>query len=149
MKINEQLSILFFLSKKKASKDGKAPIWARITVDGERSEISLSQKFLPEYWDQELENVNLEVHPQKKEAAQLSAEITQTLTSLKTHYFFLSQLHDRVPADLLKRSYTGERTILQVLNYKHSKLAAFVKKKERSGNTLKRWKVTKTNSTPG
>ena len=94
--------------------------------------------------------MNLEAHPQKKEAAQLSAEITQTLTSLKTHYFFLSQLHRRVPADLLKRSYTGElakeqaappppeRTVLQVLNYKYSKLAALVKKKERSGNTLKR-----------
>ncbi|WP_343703203.1 Arm DNA-binding domain-containing protein [Chitinophaga sp.] len=71
MKVNEHLSILFFLSKKKASKDGKAPIWARITVDGERAEFSLGRKILPEYWDQERENVNHSAHPEKKDAMQL------------------------------------------------------------------------------
>ncbi|GEP98587.1 site-specific integrase [Chitinophaga cymbidii] len=155
MKVNEHLSILFFLSKKKASKDGKAPIWARITVDGERAEFSLGRKIFPDFWDQERENVNVSVHPEKKEAMQLSSEISQILTDLNTHYFFLSQHYERVSADLLKRSYSGElvkeqstppppeRTLLQALNYKYSKLAQLVKVDERSPNTLKRWKVTK------
>ena len=157
MKVNEHLSILFFLVKKKASKDGQAPIWARITVDGDRSEISLGQKILPEYWDQEHENVNLNIHPDRNAAMLLSSAVTQMLTELKTHYFFLSQQHERVSPELLKQSYTGElakaqaepepeereRTLLQVLNYKYSKLAQLVKSKERSPNTLKRWKVTK------
>ncbi len=103
MKINEHLSILFFLSKKKASKDGKAPIWARITVDGGRNEFSLGRKILPEYWDRERENVNLSAHLEKKEALQLSTEISQALTDINTYYFILSQQYARVPADLLKR----------------------------------------------
>lgn len=47
MKVNEHLSILFILSKKKASKDGKAPIWVRRKVDGERAEFSPGLKILP------------------------------------------------------------------------------------------------------
>ena len=44
---NQKLSILFWLFKAKASKDGKAPIYARITLDGVNEEISLGLKFCP------------------------------------------------------------------------------------------------------
>lgn len=90
MKVNEHFSILFFLVKKKASKDGQAPIWARITVDGDRSEISLGQKILPEYWDQEHENVNLNIHPDRNVAMLLSSAVTQVFLSDKitTNYAF-------------------------------------------------------------
>lgn len=99
MKVNEHLSILFFLVKKKASKDGQVPIWARITVDGDRSEISLGQNILPKYLGQEHENVNLDTHPNKKEAVLLSTAISQTLTDLKTHYFSfpsIMKLHHQI-----------------------------------------------------
>ncbi len=157
MKVNEHLSILFFLVKKKSDKQNRAPIWARITIDGLRSEISLGQKILPAYWNQEIENVDVALHPNPKDAKLLSQTITKVLMDLQTHYFFLCQQHDYVSADLLKRSYTGtlakemaeqqkpkiERTLHQVLNYKYSKLARLVKKGERAPTTLKRWKVVK------
>lgn len=69
MKINEQPFHLILPLVKKASRDRKAPIWVRITVDGEHSEISLGQKLLPGILGLEQENVNIEAHPQKKEAA--------------------------------------------------------------------------------
>ena len=44
-------SILFFLQKNKATLDGKAPIYARITVNGKRAQISIQRKVLLEKWD--------------------------------------------------------------------------------------------------
>ncbi|MBC9909088.1 site-specific integrase [Chitinophaga varians] len=158
MKVNEHLSVLFLLEKSKASSNGSVPITIRLTVDGVRSEMSLGQKILPSHWDQQSENVSLDAHPNKKEAALLYSIISQALNDLKTHYFFLSQKYEYVSADLLKKSYKGlltigekkhesfvkpERTIMQVCNYKYSKLSALVKTGERSPNTLKRWKITK------
>lgn len=158
MKVNKDLSVLFLLEKSKATEQEPVPITIRLTVQGTRREISLGQKILPLYWDQESENVNLETHPNKKEAALLYSTIAQALNDLKTHHFFLSQKYRFVSADLLKKSYTGllvteekkpedtqlpERSIMQVCNYKYSKFAALVKVKQRSGNTLKRWRVTK------
>ncbi len=75
MKVNEHLSILFFLVKKKSDKAGRAPIWARITINGQRSEISLGQKIIPLYWNQEHQNVDLDVHPDKKLAKQISQAV--------------------------------------------------------------------------
>ena len=47
MKSNQKLSILFWLFKAKTLKDGRAPIYARITIDGAEEEISLGRKSLP------------------------------------------------------------------------------------------------------
>lgn len=51
----QDLSILFWIKRSIArkAKDGKAPISARVTIDGLRTEISLSRKVLPEEWDEE------------------------------------------------------------------------------------------------
>ncbi|HZK64008.1 MAG TPA: Arm DNA-binding domain-containing protein [Puia sp.] len=51
MKVSENLSILFIVEKSSKSKDGLAPIHVRITVNGQRNEISLGVKILPELWD--------------------------------------------------------------------------------------------------
>lgn len=51
MKINEDLSILFWIWKQKTSKDGLAPIYVRITVNGQSDGFSSGRKILPEHWD--------------------------------------------------------------------------------------------------
>jgi hypothetical protein len=52
MKVNEKLSMLLILEKSKMSKDGKAPITVRLTVDSKRAEMSLGHKVSPEMWNQ-------------------------------------------------------------------------------------------------
>ncbi|WP_374759746.1 Arm DNA-binding domain-containing protein [Dyadobacter chenwenxiniae] len=47
---NQKLSILFWLFKAKATKDGKAPIYVRITIEGLEDEISLGKKVHPNHW---------------------------------------------------------------------------------------------------
>jgi len=47
----QTFSILFFLQRNKASIDGKAPIYLRITVDGKRSQISIKRKIDINKWN--------------------------------------------------------------------------------------------------
>lgn len=54
MKSNQKLLIMFWLKKSKATKDGQAPLYARITIDGEDEEISISRKAHPDFWDTNL-----------------------------------------------------------------------------------------------
>ncbi|WP_162618650.1 Arm DNA-binding domain-containing protein [Pedobacter yulinensis] len=44
MKVNENLSILFYLNTPKKSRDGLVPIYVRITVDGKKDEFSSGKK---------------------------------------------------------------------------------------------------------
>ncbi len=50
MKTLNTFSILFWL-KLASAKNGKAPLYARITVNGKRAELSLKQKILIKDWD--------------------------------------------------------------------------------------------------
>ena len=51
MKVSENLSIIFFVEKSEMSKDGRAPIYARITLFGRRSELSKGMLIFPHQWD--------------------------------------------------------------------------------------------------
>ena len=50
MKNTHTFSILFWLKLANA-KNGKAPLYARITVNGKRAELSLKRKVLIAHWD--------------------------------------------------------------------------------------------------
>lgn len=50
MKNAHTFSILFWLKLANA-KNGKAPLYARITVNGKRAELSLKQKITISNWD--------------------------------------------------------------------------------------------------
>ncbi len=45
------LSLLFFLRKPKNYESGEMPIYLRITVDGQRTELAVGRKFDPDRWD--------------------------------------------------------------------------------------------------
>ena len=57
MKFEQNLSLLLWLYRGKASKDGKAPIYFRITIDGLDTDISLGQKIHPDFWDGDAKQV--------------------------------------------------------------------------------------------
>ena len=50
---NQTLGLLFYPRKDKLNKDGEAPIYLRITVDGKRSEVSTQRYVDPEKWNSE------------------------------------------------------------------------------------------------
>lgn len=47
------ISVLFFARKSKPSKDGKFPIYMRVTIDGERFDVGTRRFVDPERWSQE------------------------------------------------------------------------------------------------
>ena len=48
----------FYVREKKKDKKGEAPIYLRITVNGERAEISTNRRVNPEIWDKASEKVD-------------------------------------------------------------------------------------------
>ncbi|HEY0176091.1 MAG TPA: hypothetical protein VGC08_06915, partial [Pedobacter sp.] len=54
MKNNSKLSILFWLCRSKQAKDGRVPISARLTIEGQGdAELSTACKVYPEFWCKE------------------------------------------------------------------------------------------------
>jgi hypothetical protein len=51
MKNSKSFSVLFWTNKAKADNNGLVPLYARVTVEGKRAEISLKKKLSLKKWD--------------------------------------------------------------------------------------------------
>ncbi|GEP94473.1 integrase [Chitinophaga cymbidii] len=89
-------------------KQGRAPIYVRITVEGSpRAEMSLGKKIYPEDWNPEDECINL--HAKNKELALVNTIIKQYRAKLETDYFVLSSQREVVTSQMLKHYFKGEQ----------------------------------------
>jgi hypothetical protein len=107
MNLNQTFSVLFWLKKAKMNKQGLAPIWARITVDGERAEFSTQKQLYPKFWDAE-NNLALR---QFSEARSLNEYLTLVKADILRHYNILASTKDVVTAIDVKNGYKGLREI--------------------------------------
>lgn len=48
MKVNQNLCVLFWLRKSKVDEKGICPVYARLTIEGARTELSLGKKVHPD-----------------------------------------------------------------------------------------------------
>lgn len=135
-------SILFFLQRNKATKDGKAPIYLRITVNGKRSQISIKRKVAIEKWHSEAGKVigkSIEVR-----------ELNRYLTSLEHKIFKIQQklLDENLPVSalLIKNIFTGkaekEKMLLKIFQDHNNQVEKLVGKDFAPG-TLERYKTAK------
>ena len=86
MKTSTTFSILFWLKLSKA-KNGKAPLYARITVNGKRAEISLKRKIKIEFWSSaknKVKGTNQEARIINAYLDQVSSELHQSKNELKS-----------------------------------------------------------------
>lgn len=58
MNVKQNLSNLFYLKRKKEGRDGKSPIYARVTIDGVQDEISTGEKIMGTNWNIETKTVD-------------------------------------------------------------------------------------------
>ncbi|MEP2669062.1 MAG: tyrosine-type recombinase/integrase [Cyclobacteriaceae bacterium] len=107
MNFNQTFSILFWLKKAKMNKQGLVPIWARITVDGQRAEFSTQKQIFPKFWDAE----NNKVNNKYSEAGQINDYLTLVKAEVIKHYNILISTKDIVSADDVKKSYKGVKEI--------------------------------------
>lgn len=150
MKNNQKLSILFWLFKAKTTKrDGKAPLYARITINGLSEEISMQVKVHPETWDTEnKKDLGVGIEPKKT-----NKKILQTIVDLERDFTLLQANFNDVTPIMLKNVYLGKdphahlsfdnssniSTILQAFDDYIKIFSQKVEKKKRANGTLTHW----------
>lgn len=101
MNVRQNLSVLFYLKRKKATKDGKAPIYVRITIDGLRDEFAFGYKVLPGDWDEDAKKI-LSTDASSKS---VNKKINQAQADIERHFDLMQVKHGIATPLLVKESY--------------------------------------------
>ena len=116
MGTSRTFSILFWLNLAK-EKDGFAPIYARITVDGKRAEISLKRKTKVTLWDPEASKTVARTSQGK----QLNDYLDEVHAKLLACHKQLTSDFELVTAQSIKARFVGvdtrHKTLLQLVSY--------------------------------
>jgi len=104
-------SILFFLQKNRATPDGKAPIYCRVTVNGKRAQTSIKRKVLVEKWD----NTNGKVMGASAEARAINKYIDDVKYKLNKIHERLSDLNQPFTAMTVKNRFIGKDNTTKML----------------------------------
>lgn len=98
------LNVLFVLRKAQSDKNGLAPIYLRITVNGERAEVSTNRKIDDEKWDSKLQRVK-----GRSEAARIINDHLDILENkIKKDFNALVERDEFITAEKLKDLLTGK-----------------------------------------
>jgi hypothetical protein len=131
MDLNQTFAMLFWLKKTKMNKQGLAPIWVSITVDGARAEFSTQKQIYPRFWDAE-NNLALK---EFSEAKATNDYLTLVKADLLMHYNTLISTKEVVTAVDVKNSYKGIKEIKKTsFSYSGSTISTFRPKKFLQGH---------------
>lgn len=89
MNVKQKLSILFYLRKYKAGNDGKSPLYARVTIDGIKDEISTGCRITSKNWD----NGTKTVISRDTDAKKINKKIAQLKVDLERHFDLMQAKH--------------------------------------------------------
>lgn len=119
MKTSKTFSILFWINASRA-KNNQAEIYARVTVDRKRVNISLKRKVNVSLWDVKKKRVK----GHTTSAKQINNYLDQTYTKLFQVYQDLKYKGELITAQLIKANYNGEdentKSLQDLIKY-HSK----------------------------
>ncbi len=119
MKSIHTFSILFWINRAKV-KDGKAPIYARVTVDGKRAEISIKRVIDPDNWNPD----KGQAKGSKEESRMLNAYIEQVRNQLFECYQEMQKQKKLITSEAIKGRFIGfeerEHTLISVFE-QHNK----------------------------
>lgn len=103
MKINDRLSILFFLSVKRQTKDGTAPIYVRITITGTKPKdgFPIGKKCPINLWDSKKKKVI----GNSSDAKETNSYIQKMQTDIGTTYTLLSAKQEIITPESLRSEY--------------------------------------------
>ena len=121
MKTNQTFSILFWLSKSKI-RNGKAPIYCRISINGRRTEIASKRLIEPEKWN----SSTGAVRGNSEEARTINTFLSAMKTEILNHYNLLQSNGEIITSDKIKNSLLGvkeeQKTILGVIKIHNDKM---------------------------
>ena len=85
MQVQQNLAILLYLKRKKASHDGRIPIYVRITIDGLQEELSSGCKVLTADWDPEHKQVTSGDRKWKA----INSKLSKMKADLERHFYLV------------------------------------------------------------
>ncbi|WP_454804647.1 site-specific integrase [Mucilaginibacter phyllosphaerae] len=139
MKVNQELSILFWLWKAKQTNDGLVPVYVRITLNGLRDQFSSGKKINADHWNEE---TGFAVKA-CKDAASINAYITLTTKELEKAYDQLCNEHDVVTAKMVKDHFLHKpepkASLMHAFKIHNDEFAEKVSKGKGSPGTLARY----------
>jgi site-specific recombinase XerD len=126
--MEKSLSILFYLRRVRSSKDGLTPIYLRITVSGQRADLSTDRKIMSDSWDSK--------SSQAKGSSQGARILNNHLNSLKENiykqYNLMQSLGEPINVDTLKAKVTGKgekkRTLIDLFETYNKQIKASIGK---------------------
>lgn len=120
-KTNQTFTILFWLYKGKM-KNGQAPIYCRITVNGKRAQFSTKRSIDPNKW---IAAAGV-AKGNSEEARILNTYLNKLKTELHKHYNLLEATDQFITADTVKNSYLGEgekqRSLIETFEYHNNQM---------------------------
>ena len=134
------LTLLFCLRKPKNYESGEMPVYFRITVDGQRTELAMGRKCDPEKWDSKIGRAV----GTKAEARTLNAYLDSTQNKIYELHRRLSDADETVTAETIRNKFTGKiekaRTLVAVFEDHNCKMENLVGQ-EFEKSTLQRYKT--------
>ena len=106
MKENQFMSILFWLWAQKTDDSGKAPIYCRITLNGNRTLFSTAKRVNPDHWNSAANKVNNKC----PDAIAINEDLESIKGDLRKVY---NQLCVENPVKLTPRNQTNLTPVLQ------------------------------------
>ncbi|MFS4456154.1 site-specific integrase [Maribacter sp. 2304DJ31-5] len=121
MKTSHTFSILFWINSSRAT-NGNAELFARVTVNGKRINISLKKKIPIFLWDSKRKKIK----GNSNEARQINEYLNQVRTRLFQSFQDLKFKGGLITAELIKADYLGEsensKTLQEILKYHNRKI---------------------------
>ncbi len=124
-KTNQTFTILFWLYKGKM-RNGKAPIYCRITVNGKRAQFSVKRSIEPNKWIAAAGAAK----GNSEEARILNTYLNKVKTELHKHYNLLEATDQFITADTVKNSYLGtgekQRSLIEIFEYHNDQMKELI-----------------------
>jgi len=134
-------NFLFYIKKSKTLRNGNAPIYLRITVNGQRAEIGIKENISHYLWSP----VKQKVSGKTSEAKQINSVLETILVTLHNYRRELIEKNEPITAEALKSRITGENkpqvTLLELF-FKHNDRVKSLIGIEFALGTLKRYLTT-------
>lgn len=135
-------SIIFYPRGNDTDKNGKAPIYARITVNGKRSEFSIKRKVLLEKWNSDTGKITGKT-PDILELNQYMISIQNKINKIQAQ---LSENETTITAEQIKNIYLGkdrkDKMLIEIFQEHNNEVNRLVGKDFATG-TAERYKTAK------
>ncbi|WP_449436909.1 site-specific integrase [Pedobacter steynii] len=139
--MSANLSLLFYLKRRNSEKTGLVPVYLRITVDGERSELATGHKCELEKWS----NVSGKMMGSKENVREFNARLEELQRKIHTIADRLEKEEEIITAEGLKMAYLGKTTshrmILEVFG-EHNRKAKVLVGKDFAPGTIERYETS-------